>query len=264
MHSCIYEGWVQHDRLGSQAHRFTNRLAFLYLDLSELDSVFKGRWFWSTDRPALAWFRRSDHYGEPETPLSDSIRDLVASRTGFRPEGPIRLLTHPRYFGWVMNPVSFYYCFNREPESLSAVVAEVHNTPWGERHCYVVEWDRIAHDPEARCCDKEFHVSPFMPMDMRYRWQLSCPDEQLRVGIENFREGERCFAVRLRLVRRELEGSTLTRLLLRYPLMTQRVWLAIYWQALRLWWKGCQFFPHPNRISPRTNPAPRQSVPQNR
>ena len=136
--SAIYEGTVRHRRRRPRLHAFTYRVFLMYLDLDDLDDVFQGRWLWSTQRPALARFRREDHVGDPSVPLDEAVRDLVAARTGHRPAGPVRLLTHLRYFGYVMNPVSFYYCFAADGAGLEAIVAEVNNTPWGEQHCYVL------------------------------------------------------------------------------------------------------------------------------
>ena len=122
---------------------------------------------------AWAWFRRADHLGPAERSLDESVRDLVEARLGWRPGGPIRLLTHLRYFGLVMNPVSFYYCFNACEERVEAVVAEVTNTPWRDRHCYVLDLRDVplSKMPRARHA-KELHVSPFLEMDLEYRWRL--------------------------------------------------------------------------------------------
>ena len=136
--SCIYEGEVRHRRFAPVNHEFRNRLFLMYVDLDELPTLFRRRWLWSANRPNLAWFRRGDHLGPADQPLADSVRDLVAARTGQRPAGPIRLLTHFRYFGFAMNPISLYYCFDAD-EQIESVVAEVTNTPWGEQHCYVLD-----------------------------------------------------------------------------------------------------------------------------
>ena len=136
--SCLYEGSVRHRRHGTPRDELHYRMFMVYLDLDELPECFDGRLLWSARRPALAWFRRADHLGDPRTPLAEAVRELVAERTGTRPEGPIRLLTHLRYFGHCFNPVSFYYCYDATGEQLSAVVAHVTNTPWGERHSYVL------------------------------------------------------------------------------------------------------------------------------
>ena len=127
--SCIYDGEVIHRRYTPVRHGFRYRLFLLYLDLDELPEVFRGRWLWSAGRPNVAWFRRGDHFGPRDQPLAESVRKLVENRLGWRPEGPVRLLTHLRYFGFQMNPVSFFYCFDQTGKAVEAVVAEVTTPP---------------------------------------------------------------------------------------------------------------------------------------
>jgi DUF1365 family protein len=245
MYSCIYEGRVSHSRTVPVTHAFRYRLFMLYLDLDELSAVFAGRWFWSAERRALAQFRREDHVGNPREPLEKSVRDLVERETGRRPAGPIRLLTHLAYFGYCFNPVSFYYCFDASGRAVETVVAEVNNSPWGERHCYVLD---AAGAPARRfTTTKELHVSPFMPMDVRYEWLFGVPSERLDVAMACDRGGERIFAAGLVLERRALTGGALARVLSLYPAMTLRVIAAIHWQALRLWWKGCRVYSRPSK-----------------
>ncbi len=129
-----------------------------------------------------------------------------------------------------------------------AVVAEVTNTPWGEKHCYVIPCspDYKLHHCKNR---KQFHVSPFMPMDMHYAWALTTPDTNLTVRIENHDTNECVFDVAMHLQRREFSTAKLMWAVARFPFMTVRVVLAIYWQAFRLWWKRVAFVPHPNRVN---------------
>lgn len=250
MQSCIYRGMVQHARHQPHEHRFSYQLFMMYLDLSELYQVFAGRWLWSARWPTLAWFRRRDHLGDPRRPLDVCVRELVHQKTGLLLQGPIRLLTNLRYAGYVMNPVSYYYCFDLSGERLEAVVAEIHNTPWGERHCYVLT------PPKGEECKdgfqtehlKDFHVSPFMPMDLVYHWQFIRPAAGLTVKIALSRLGEHVFDASLALQRLPITGTNLFHTLVAFPCMTARVVTAIYWQAFRLWMKKTPFFAHPKGI----------------
>ncbi len=247
LHSAVYEGVVRHRRHRPVPHAFEYRVAQLWLDLDELDHVFDGRWLWSSRRPALARFRREDYLGPPELPLIDAVRARVQAALGRAPEGPIRLLTHLRYFGFVFNPVSFYYCYQADGTTLDCIVAEITNTPWKERHAYVLPAaDAERHGRALQWdFDKRFHVSPFMAMDHGYRWRLTPPVEDLHVHMDVLREGVREFDATMTLQRRPLGAASLARVLWRYPAMTAQVVAAIHWQALRLWLKRNPVHDHP-------------------
>jgi DUF1365 family protein len=253
MQSSIYEGQVSHARTAPVAHAFRYRLFMLYLDLAELPGLFAGSRLWSALRPALVWFRRADYLGDPREPLDESVRALVERATGRRPAGPVRLLTHPRYFGYGFNPVSFYYCFAAgEEERLEAIVAEVRNTPWGERHCYVLETSGAG--PQRFTTAKALHVSPFMPMDLVYDWTFSAPSDRLAVRMVLTRGAERVFTAVLDLQRQELTQRSLARMLVAYPFMTLKVIAGIYWQALKLKLRGCPSYAHPAKQAPARSP----------
>ncbi|MCA9647315.1 MAG: DUF1365 domain-containing protein, partial [Myxococcales bacterium] len=230
MKSALYEGSVRHRRLAPVGNAFRYRLFQVYLDLAELETVFRGRWLWSAKWPNVAWFRRKDHLGDPRQTLDEAVRDLVEQETGRRPAGPIRLLTHLRYFGYVMNPVSFYYCFDVRDERVETIVAEIHNTPWGERHCYVLTASANEGTDERKLfrIAKQFHVSPFMSMNQTYGWRFTEPGETLAVHMENCECGGKLFDATLTLERRPITGATLARALWAYPLMTVKVIAAIY------------------------------------
>ncbi len=237
--------------MGAVNDEFHYPLFMAYLDLAELPECFDGlSRLWSARRPAPAWFRRSDYLGDSRVSLSNAVRELVLERTGERPEGPIRLLTHLRYFGTSFNPVSFYYCFDGSDERVIAVVAHVTNTPWGERHAYVMPvLDAADHGTvtlmRARL-DKQLHVSPLMGMNHTYDWRLTEPGKQLIVHIESGgADGSRVFDATLSLRRNELTPRALRRALLHYPFLTVRILARIYTHALRLRLRGARYFPHP-------------------
>lgn len=243
MKSCLYEGVVEHTRSAPRAHRFSYRLYMVYVDLAEVPQLFDGFWLWSARKFAPAWLRREDYLGDPARPLADAVRDLVLTRTGRRPTGPIRLLTHLRYFGHCFNPVSFYYVFDARDEGVETVVAEITNTPWKERHAYVLP---VGDDGRMQWeFAKQFHVSPFMPMAQHYAWKLAPPDATLQVWMENHEEDRCVFTAGMRLRRVPISSASLARALCRWPLMTVKVVAAIYWQALRLASKRVPFVPHP-------------------
>jgi DUF1365 family protein len=251
MQSRIYKGWVRHRRSAPTRNQFRYRLYMLYVDLAELPALFDGTPLWSARRRAPAWFKRSDYLGPPEMPLDAAVRELICERTGARPTGPIRLLTHLRYFGYCMNPVSFYYCFDTSGRRLETIVADITNTPWQERHQYVLPVG--AAGKRRFRFDKEFHVSPFMPMDLEYDWRFSEPGERLLVHMQNLRAGQRIFDATLTLRAEPISSAGLLRVLLTFPLMTLKVVGAIHWQALKLWLKRTPFYSHPGATHATTS-----------
>ena len=215
--SALYEGWVRHRRHEPVEHEFRYRLFMSYLDLDELPEVLDRLPLWSARRPAPAWFRRKDYLNVEH-------------------DGPVRLLTHVRTFGHQFNPISLYYCFDPTGEHVEKVLAEVTNTPWGERHTYTL-------DSLDTTVPKSFHVSPFLGMDSEYRIRLTEPGTLLRAHIESRRDGAVDFDATLTLERRELSALPL----LKYPFMTARMVAGIYLQGARLRLKGAPYHPHPAR-----------------
>lgn len=272
MHSCIYEGNVMHRRFEPVDHDFNYRVFMMYLDLDEIDDVFGGRWLWSAHRPALARYKREAYPGEPGEPLDLTIRNMVERDSGHRPQGPIRLLTHLRYFGYGFNPVSFFYCFSPSGQDLEAVVAHVTSTPWGETHSYVVtppvetsqditshlitsqvrtsqspsQEDQVPRSGIVNSADKALHVSPFMPMALRHEFRFGVPSDRLQVHMTNRRQNRAVFSADLSMDRKEISTASLTAALAKYPFMTGRVVLGIYYQALRLYLKRIHYHPHPS------------------
>ena len=252
--SCLYVGRIRHRRHTPRRNDFRYRIYLNCIDLDELDRVFARRWFWSVNRSNLASFRRSDFLGDPTVPLDRAVRDRIEVETGIRPSGPIRLVAHLRHFGYNFNPVSFYYVYDASGKNLEFVVAEITNTPWDERHAYVLpvaSAERVGARVLRWQFDKRFHVSPFLPMDMRYDWRFSIPGDRLDVHMENRSGDTLVFDATLTLHREPLSGTTLARALLAFPLITLKVSYAIYWQALRLLLKRTPFFTHPDKL-----PAP--------
>ncbi len=247
LQSCIYDGWVRHRRFSPHAHAFRYRMYMMYLDLSELDRVFKGRALWSIDRRNVAEFRRSDYLGDPAIPLDRAVRDRVREVRGHAPAGAIRMLAHLRTFGHCFNPVTFYYCYEADGVTLDCIVAEITNTPWKERHSYVLSAAQCERHGRALRWNfgKQFHVSPFLPMQRDYAWRFTAPETALRVHMDVGDGTSRDFDATLVLQRRELNAANLARVLVRFPAMSARIVAAIHWQAFLIFLRRNPVYDHP-------------------
>lgn len=250
--SALYRGYIRHRRFGPTRNDFRYRIYLWWIDLAELPQLFASLPGASATRPAPIRFKREDYLGDPAVPLDQAVRDRIEAETGRRPQGAIRLLAHIRQFGYTFNPVSFYYVYD-EQDRLETVVAEITNTPWDERHAYVLPVagaERVGAEVLRWQFGKAFHVSPFLPMDMRYDWRFSLPGDTLHVHMENWREDQPVFDATLTLSRQPLSAATAWRALLSFPLMTFKVSALIYWQALKLLLKRTPFHTHPDKLAP--------------
>ncbi len=257
MHSCLYEGTVTHCRYEPVTNQFRYRLYMVYLDLDELPALVGRRGLISDSKRAARSFLHEDHLFDAEQSLTQQVRELIQQTTGESSEGPIRLLTQLRHFGYFMSPLNLFYVFDACDTHVKYIVAEVNNTPWQERHCYLL-WSGNADassEPLAFSHAKDFHVSPFMDMNISYQWQLTAPQDDLRVSLANTCAGETIFDAGLSLKRRELTGNNLQRMTFRYPWMTAQITAGIYFQALKLWWKKCPVYNHPQPQKQVSMPA---------
>lgn len=251
MKSCIYEGQVRHRRFSPRRHEFNYRLYMMFLDLDELPQVFKPYWLWSTRHFNFAWFRRADHMDPQISSLRLAVSNKLYEHAGVHAQGPIRVLTHCRYFGFGFNPVSFYYCYDREGLHVQHIIAEVNNTPWGEQYCYVLnEANNVAPNKDKNTHRqykpaKDFHVSPFMPMNIDYDWRFNEPKERLAVHMQNFIDEDKLFDATLDLNWKPINSANMARVLIQYPLITVKVVAGIYFEALRLLLKRIPIFDHP-------------------
>jgi DUF1365 family protein len=249
----IYVGRLRHRRFRPRAHAFTYSLFMVLLDVDHLDEAMAVSPFTAVGGFNWATFDHRDHLGDPTLPLRERLRAEAARQQQRLPEGPIYLLTHLRYLGYNFNPISFYYCF--EPDgSLGAVVGEVHSTFGEERIYWLTAPTRLPHAVRWRN-DKTMHVSPFMPMDLTYEFLVTPPGPSLVAHMTTTEAadpaGTPTFDATLTLRRRPWTAPTLHRVLLRHPLMTAKVILAIHWEALRLRLKGLRYYPHPDPGRPR-------------
>ena len=245
----IYTGTVRHRRYTPFESEFSYPVFMLYLDINDLENVINKSIFWNINKPAVVSFNRKDFHGTEEVDLDTAVRNTVENKVGSRPEGKIRMLAHLRYFGYCFNPVTFYYCFNRNDDSVDYILAEVANTPWKERHAYVLSSSQESDKSEIRLSmEKELHVSPFWGMDHMYDWVFSSPKDKLNVLMKNFKDGKHVFDASLSMDRTEMTKRNLLKSVFRFPFMTIKVVFWIHFQAFILWLRGATFYTHPSKI----------------
>ena len=252
--SALYTGILHHRRTKPKIHDFSYPVLLFYIDLQEIHSIFKVPFFFSFHSPRLLGFERKD-YLKGEESLEGAVRKIIFTKTGKHSKGPIRLLTQIRYFGFCFNPVSFYYCFDEEDHHLEFIVTEITNTPWNERKAYVFETESHLKEFEFEF-KKDFHVSPFFPMDLEYRWKFNqpfplIPESTLWVNMEDWESldqekfGTKIFNAHLKLKPKPMTGLNLMLSILSFPLLTFKAFGAIYYQAFKIYFKKIPFLSHP-------------------
>ncbi len=217
----------------------------VHLFLDELQVVFRCHPLWSSQKKNLAHFDRRDYHGDEGTTLDASLRQTCEKQLGFKPTGRISLLTHLRYFGHCFNPVTFYYFWDKNLKQPEALLTEINNTPWNEKYARAFKWSHEEIHWSVHKFKKEFHVSPFMQMDIIYKWRFSNPADVLQVHMVNEAEVTKTFEARMDLKRKPISFFNLSYALARFPFLTLQILFSIYWQALLLRMKGCKFYPHP-------------------
>tara|TARA_X000000368_G_scaffold85053_1_gene64426 strand:- start:918 stop:1712 length:795 start_codon:yes stop_codon:yes gene_type:complete len=250
--NAIYSGTIKHRRFIPFNRSFTYTIFMNYFDISKIDSLFKKSYLWNVNKFALVSFFRKDYHGNPSISLDTAVRNTIKEKTKITIDGPIRILTHLRYFGYCFNPVSFYYCFDKTDTKVELIMAEVTNTPWNERYSYFITNKKNKTFKED--LKKNFHVSPFWGMDHDYEWIFTEPKNNLNVNMINFKDAEKIFHVTLDL--KNKKNMTLKNLVLytlKYPFLTLMVFLRIHFQALILLLRGAKFYNHPKFDERKSN-----------
>lgn len=243
MHS-IYKGTISHSRIKDAQHSFTYKSSMLFLDMDQIQSAFSKNAFWGYERFNLASFYRKDFFGDPTKPLKNEIIKLVMKKINCCIDGKIFLLTTLRFLGYCFNPVSFYYCYNKKNQ-LVAIVSHITNTPWDEKHAYVHDCKKFKGGTKTFIFKKDFHVSPFLPMNLEYNWKFTEPKNFLFVSMECFEKEKKYFNATLKLTKHAWSPYALNKLLfLSFPMSIKAI-ISIYWNALILYLKKVKFYPHP-------------------
>lgn len=240
--SALYQGAVAHRRLRPKTHKLRYSVFNILFDLDELPELDRKLRFFSYNRFNFFAFRDSDH-GDGETPLREHVETILRKQGIDLAGGPIRLLCMPRVLGFVFNPLSVYFCY-RPSGTLGAVLYEVSNT-FGERHNYLVPTSGSTEPAYVQAATKRFHVSPFLPVDLHYRFRIAPPADTVSVSVHVHDEQGLLVAASLSGVRTELTDGALFKTFVAYPLLTLKVVAGIHWEALKLWLKGINVWTKP-------------------
>jgi DUF1365 family protein len=240
MESAICTGVVSHERFTPTQHAFEYGIAMMWLNLDEVNQLAHSVKGFSNCRTAAFEYRRSDYLGDPSLPLKQAViaRINALSDTSNHLSGDVFLLGQARHFGLYFSPVNFYFLRNKVSGEFTHMLAEVSNTPWNERHHYLVDLARQENTPKA------FHVSPFNPVDMVYKWHIQRPSEAFSVGLSCYKKNKHFTAI-MHLKQNSLNSNTVRSVIKSIPNMTLRTVIGIYWQAVKLWIKRTPVYSHP-------------------
>lgn len=247
--SCLYTGTVMHRRIKPRPHKLRYRVFWTLLDLDELPALGKTLRLFSLERFNLFGFYTADHGDGSITPLRAQAEKHLAAAGIDLDGGTIKLLCMPRILGFVFNPISVYYCYQRDG-ALAALIYEVHNT-FGQRHSYLIPVDATADALEQRCL-KSFYVSPFMDMEISYTFRIRKPAAHVTLTIQGADAQGPVIVASLAGQRRNLTDGTLLKTFVVFPLLTLTVVAGIHWEALKLWIKGMRLRPRPPAPGPVT------------
>lgn len=241
LNSAIYQGSTYHKRFKPKVHTFTYPIYFLWLDLDEIPLLHQNIKHFSNKKWSIASFNEADyqpadlmHNHKFESRLKQNILNKAYSLGETAQIDQVFLLGQIRTWGLYFSPVNFYYLYQQG--QLISILAQVSNTPWNEKHFYLVPFQENTYT-----CDKTFHVSPFNNLEMQYAWKTSDPNQDLHLQIDNIKDGK-LFHAGISLKRQPLTNKNFNRLLIKFPWMCVKTIFAIYWQAVKLWLKGIPFY----------------------
>ncbi|MDP2563669.1 DUF1365 domain-containing protein [Pseudoalteromonas marina] len=241
MTSAVYLGDVKHRRFAVKTHHFSNPLYMMWVDLNNPEQLNnKHKWLGTSGSKALK-FNESDYFvnkpNNNDASIIERANHQLLSLGVTETFNHVYMLGQLRCFGIYFSPVNFFF-YGHSDSEFKYMVAEVSNTPWNERHYYLIPLEKKVN------FKKVFSVSPFMNLDMNYHWTIRLTQDKTLIHIENKRDGELLFDATLRLTRKELTEKEMSQLLKRFPAMTWTIFKGIYYQALKLFIKRVPFLGH--------------------
>lgn len=240
----IFEGHVRHRRFLPKQHQFSYSLFMFCFDIANINHTFRLIKQISVEKFNWFSFKRKNYLNESTILLDEYARQLVMNQYGVYPKGKIYLLTQLSCLGHCFNPISVYFILDETNQQLDYLMLEVTNTPWGERHYYILKHSTKPKDNiYTYQFQKKLHVSPFMSMNYTYQLNLKLTNKQIILHMENHTDGKKDFDATLTLSAQP--NTPFKKIAWRYPFITFKITAAIYWQALRLWMKGIPFHSHP-------------------
>lgn len=239
MNSSLYECTVMHHRLEPLKNRFVYRIFMFALDLDELDALRSKLWLFSRNRFNVFSFRDADHMNFGKPTAKENIVEYLRQQGISLNKGKIILVTNVRMFGYVFNPVSFYFCYDEQGNALCAV-PEVGNT-FGELKPYLLNSQDRTAEGFRKTLTKFFYVSPFIDLDASFDFNLHLPGEKLHVTVDDYKNGKKFFLSAVHGDRKALTDLRLLWYVLRFPFITLQVIGLIHWQAFKLYLKKLPF-----------------------
>lgn len=244
MNSCIYNGTVKHQRFKPIKHSLNYKTFSLLIDLDEIENLTKNISIFSFNKFNVFSFYNIDHGARDGSSVKEWVQKNIKKFNISNNITKIKLLCYPRIFGYVFNPLSVFYCY--EKKKLRAIMYEVKNT-FNEQHTYVFRVDENSKIIRQNC-NKKFFVSPFINMETEYNFRLTEPGDKLKVLIKQTDKKDKVLVASQYGLKQEMTTRQLIKNFFTHPLMTFKIILVIHFEALRLWKKGAIFQKRKNKI----------------